>query len=239
MLASISAGFVFGLVGSMHCIGMCGPLIMAIPFQRIQSNSQKAMAYILYGSGKTLAYMCLGLLVGMIGSKAQQLHAQRYVSIIAGSLLLLSILIPLLFKNKQLKPAIIVKFTTWVNQRIANQFRDHRLHSFGIIGFLNGLLPCGMVYAAIAVAVVAGSVAQSMAFMLFFGIATMLSLTVFSVFFQKLPFRVRNTIRRLFPYIIVVTAILLILRGLELGIPMISPVFDAAGGKCGHSCCGG
>ena len=237
MIASVIAGFTLGILGAFHCIGMCGPLILAIPFQVIESKTKRILTYILYGSGKTLAYGSLGLLVGLIGGQAKQLIAQRYVSVVAGFLLLLTALVPMLFKRAKFRSKFVTQFTAWVNRNIARQFKNQSVYSFGIIGFFNGLLPCGLVYVAIASAVSAGCISNSILLMLFFGIATMFSLTVFSVVFQKLPIALRNQIRKFFPYLIIVTAVLLILRGLQLDIPYISPVFE--GGKdCGHSCCG-
>ncbi len=239
MISSAIAGLLLGLAGGFHCIGMCGPLIITIPFQAMESKTKRAIAYVLYGGGKTLAYGSLGLLVGLIGVQAAQLSAQRYVSTAAGVLLLLSVLVPMIFKQANLQPKIITRFTSWVNKNIAQQFRNQKLYSFGIIGFFNGLLPCGLVYVAIAAAVSAGCVENAIMLMLFFGIATMLSLTVFSLVFQKLPMQIRQRMRKFFPYLIIITAVLLILRGLQLGIPYLSPVFDAAAGECGHSCCAG
>ncbi len=237
MFAAVIAGFVYGILGSMHCIGMCGPLILTIPFQSLQSKTKKAFAYILYGGGKTLSYMMLGLLFGIIGSEAQQLDMQRYVSIIAGLLLLLTAIIPIISRSANYKPAIVTQFNQWVTQKIARQFKNQRLYSYGFIGFLNGLLPCGFIYGAVAIAVSMGNTFHSVAFMLFFGVATMLSLTVFSLVFQILPMKARMNLRKLFPYLIIITAILLILRGLQIGIPVISPIFNGAEASCGHSCC--
>ena len=236
MFSAAAAGFVFGIIGIMHCIGMCGPLILAIPFQSLETKSQKTLAYFLYGGGKTFSYMVLGLLFGLIGSKAQQLHMQRYVSIIAGVLLLLTALIPMIYKRVNLQPKFMSTFNSWVNGQIAKQFKNQKLYSYGLIGFLNGLLPCGFIYAAIAIAVAMGSVANSIWFMFFFGVATMLSLTVFSLLFQLLSLNTRSALRKLFPYLIIITAVLLILRGLELGIPVLSPIFDGAEDS-GKECC--
>lgn len=239
MFSSALAGLFLGLAGGFHCIGMCGPLIVAIPFQGVESGWKKTIAYILYGGGKTMAYGMLGLLVGIIGGQAAQLTAQRYVSIGAGILLLLSVLVPMVFNYTNTTPGFVLNFTAWVNRNIANQFKNQKLYSFGIIGFFNGLLPCGLVYVAIAAAISAGCVSNSIMLMLFFGIATMLSLTVFSIVFQKLPMPVRNRLRQFFPYIIIITAVLLIMRGMQLGIPYLSPNFGGAEAECGHSCCGG
>lgn len=238
MVSSAIAGFLLGLAGGFHCIGMCGPLILTIPFQSIQSKSKKAVAYVLYGGGKTLAYMLLGLLVGLIGGQARQLHTQRYVSIVAGILLLLFAIVPMIYRKTNLQPKAIARFTSWVNRNIAQQFKNQKLYSFGIIGFFNGLLPCGLVYVAIAAAISASCVSNSIILMLFFGIATMLSLAVFSIGFNKLPVSLRERFRKVFPYLIIITAVLLILRGLQLGIPYLSPIFDSGDAACGHSCCG-
>lgn len=240
MISSAIAGFTLGILGGLHCIGMCGPLILAIPFQSIEPKAKKTIAYILYGFGKTLAYMSLGAIAGFIGTQADQFSPQqRYVSIAAGVLLLLTALVPMLMKRSNFQPAVVTKFNVLVNKGIAKQFKNKKLYSFGVIGFLNGLLPCGLVYAAIAAAVAASCVSHSVILMMFFGIATMLSLTVFSLVFQLLPNNTRNSLRKLFPYLIIITALVLILRGMQLGIPYISPVFDGAAIECGHSCCGG
>ena len=149
------------------------------------------------------------------------------------------VLMPMFFKQFNLQPKFIATFTSWVNKNIAQQFKNQKLYSYGVIGFFNGLLPCGLVYVAIAAAISASTIMHSIILMLFFGTATMLSLTVFSLVFQKLPMPLRTELRKFFPYLIMITAILLILRGLQLGIPYLSPVFDGGAGECGHSCCGG
>lgn len=237
MLQEAIAGFVLGVLGSMHCVGMCGPLVMAIPFTSQKTIAKKTQAYFTYGASKTGAYMLIGLVVGMIGSGARELHWQSYLSLFAGGLLLIGVLLPMLTQNKTLRFPAFEKMKGWINSTIAQQFNSGNMHSFAVIGFLNGLLPCGMVYAAVAVAVSLSSIGASVGFMLFFGLATMLSLSIFSVFFLKLSAPLRMKLKNLFPYFMLITAILLILRGLELGIPYLSPILST-GGACGRSCCG-
>ena len=98
-----------------------------------------------------------------------------------------------------------------------------------LIGAANGLLPCGMVYFAIAGALAAGSVVHGVLFMASFGLGTFPLMMLLSYFGFIINISLRNKIRKAVPYFMAAIAILLILRGMNLGIPYISPSFNAAG----------
>jgi uncharacterized protein len=78
MIPIILSAFALGILGSLHCIGMCGPLVMSMPFQKARGG-KIVIASILYHIGKAITYSLFGLLAGTIGKgfvffKWQQSH---------------------------------------------------------------------------------------------------------------------------------------------------------------------
>ena len=102
------------------------------------------------------------------------------------------------------------------------------MESFLLLGIVNGLLPCGMVYLAIAGALSTADTGKAVLFMGFFGAGTMPAMLVLGLFGYKLKISLRQQAKRIMPYMVSVMAVLLILRGMNLGIPFISPVLAPA-----------
>ena len=98
-----------------------------------------------------------------------------------------------------------------------------------LIGLLNGLLPCGLVYMAVAGALATGNIIYSSLFMACFGLGTLPAMLAMSFAGNFITLSSRNTIKKLVPYIVGIMGILLILRGLNLDIPYISPALAATG----------
>ena len=216
-------GFLMGLIGSVHCIGMCGPLVMAIPISH-QSNLQKWVSIFLYHFGKISSYAVLGVLLGLFGSSLPLFGVQENLSIVMGSIMLLYVLYvfvlkwnwsPSFFKSNILYTIIIKK--------MGALFKSKNKGSFYLIGFLNGLLPCGMVYLALTSALATQSVIQGGMIMAFFGLGTMPALIMLAIAGQYMGRTVRTKLQSLLPVFIFSMGILLILRGLNLGIPYLSP----------------
>jgi hypothetical protein len=216
-------GFLMGLIGSVHCIGMCGPLVMAIPISH-QSNLQKWVSIFLYHFGKISSYAVLGVLLGLFGSSLPLFGVQENLSIVMGSIMLLYVLYvfvlkwnwaPSFFKSNILYTIIIKK--------MGALFKSKNRGSFYLIGFLNGLLPCGMVYLALTSALATQSVIQGGMIMAFFGLGTMPALIMLAIAGQYMGRTVRTKLQSLLPVFIFSMGILLILRGLNLGIPYLSP----------------
>jgi len=120
-----------------------------------------------------------------------------------------------------------MKFTSYLFNKSRTLFRDlFQKKTFGslfTIGLLNGLLPCGLVYVALASSLNTTDVYKGALLMFFFGLGTMPLLFVLSLAGKYLSVRFRTFIHKSVPIIIVTLGILFILRGLNLGIPFISP----------------
>ena len=218
----ISTAFIMGSVGSLHCIGMCGPLAMAIPMAH-RSNSGRLLGGIIYNSGRIFTYALLGLLLGLAGELIFSARAQSIFSISLGAAILVFILIPSRFKhaspflNAANKP--MMKLRSALSKLL--YIKNHR-SAFGI-GMLNGLLPCGMIYLAITTSFLAGNAFKGSLFMAVFGLGTFPAMLAVIYFGNLMNQQLRLRLRKIVPVFLFCMATLLVLRGLNLGIPYISP----------------
>jgi uncharacterized protein len=218
----IISGLIMGLVGSLHCLGMCGPIAIAIP-ARSDNKLTIIIDSLLYNFGRVVTYMVMGLIVGLLGSTISLAGYQEIISIVAGALLLIIVIIP-----RKWEVAIgNISFIKAGSDKLMRAFRSilgkKSMGSLFVIGLLNGLLPCGLVYAALIAALAFGSVLGSITFMMFFGIGTVPMLAVVFSIKGMLSVEIRRKINKLIPVGIAIVAIILILRGMSLGIPYISP----------------
>ena len=213
---------VLGLAGSAHCVGMCGPIALSLPLSQ-KGSTARGTTILLYFLGKAITYSLLGLIFGVLGEQLALAGWQRFLSVLLGLAMLLFAL------GTFFKPAIFHQnfFTKFLSQRLAPLMAKFisrpGYQSWLALGLLNGLLPCGLVYVALSAAVATGSVWLSGAFMLVFGMATMPLMLFLILFANQLSAQYRSKMRRWLPVFTAAIAILLILRGLNLDIPYVSP----------------
>jgi len=212
-----------GLTGSLHCIGMCGPIALSLPL-RGNNFTQKITGGLLYNLGRTTTYGIMGAFFGLIGQGFNMLGFQQWISIIMGSFMIASILLPLIFRNR-LKVNLNFLVVP-VRHAIQRLFKVRSYKGLLLVGLGNGLLPCGLVYLAIAGAIGVGSFYLGIAFMLIFGLGTIPLMMVISWVGNVLTTSVRYKMNKVIPYLVVVIGIIFILRGLTLGIPYLSPPKD-------------
>jgi sulfite exporter TauE/SafE len=217
----LGIGFLMGLIGSVHCIGMCGPLTMALPFSQ-QRNVFKYLAMLLYHTGKIFSYASLGLIVGLFGKQIFILDTQQGVSVIIGILMVVYVVWVYLVKlNTRFNPLQFIQVP--VLKALNGLFKKKHVFVFLLLGFLNGLLPCGMVYLALGSAMSTGKPIDAALFMALFGLGTMPALLMVAFGGQLIGFAWRRKLQAVLPVFIFGMGLMLILRGLNLGIPMISP----------------
>ncbi len=227
MIALILAAFSIGALGSFHCIGMCGPLALSLPLSG--NPGSKFIGAFLYNAGRVVTYAVFGLLFGLIGQSAALFGWQQWVSILAGLVILLFILLP---KNMGKKSSSIVnRFFEYLRAVLGQLFFKKTKSSLFVIGLLNGLLPCGLVYMAVAGAIATGDVLHSVVFMASFGLGTLPVMWSVAYFGNFISLSIRQKIRKMYPYMMTIMACLLIIRGLGLGIPYLSPLSPSVQGK--------
>lgn len=206
----IWTAFALGLFGSLHCLGMCGPLVLALP----QSSGAKAIAYHL---ARVLAYALMGVIIGLFGRGLNLAGFQQSVSIASGILVILFGL-GLLRKRSAWPPFFMRLYQRWM--------QGNDVVSVMLLGFLNGFLPCGMVYVAMAGALIQQDIWQGGLYMILFGLGTLPMMLGISWSKHLWSLELRKKINRLIPIITILIGLLFILRGLNLGIPYISPVIE-------------
>ncbi|RDV13563.1 sulfite exporter TauE/SafE family protein [Pontibacter diazotrophicus] len=218
----IWAGFIFGLVGSFHCVGMCGPIAMALPF--VGSSGWRYYAgRLLYNGGRIVTYTALGALAGAFGQSLQMAGLQQTVSIVSGILILLLLVLPAALQGKAARAVGTDKVMVWVRHKLGYFFQKNSLGALFMVGLLNGLLPCGFVYIALAGAISAPGIEGAMLYMALFGLGTLPLMFLVSLSGKLISLKLRSTFNRLVPYVGMCLAILFIVRGLGLGIPYLSP----------------
>ncbi|HLZ89361.1 MAG TPA: sulfite exporter TauE/SafE family protein [Puia sp.] len=221
MLQTVTSAFFLGLLSSLHCVGMCGPLLLALPNQRL-GPAGRAFSSFFYHGGRILTYTLGGLVFGLAGHHLYLAGWQQGLSIALGAAILM------LYIIRRLPAAPSLKLPPRLMRRIGGFWQSPTLPGFFLLGVANGLLPCGMVYLAIAAALLQHTVTQAILFMAFFGAGTLPLLLGTQYLGRKITANWRIQLRRTLPIVTVLMAVLLILRGLNLGIPFISPVLAAA-----------
>ena len=216
------SALIFGLVTGFHCIGMCGPIAIALPLKP-GSRFTRVSSAILYNLGRSITYAVMGLVFGFFGQSFAMAGFQKWVGIVMGSIMILYVIFPAIFKNKFNIDTFGHQYTGALRSRLAKLFGKRSYTSLFIIGLLNGLLPCGPVYAAIFAAIATGSVVYGTAYMFIFGIGTIPIMLAISLAGNKISGALRKKLAKLIPITIVIIGILFILRGLGLGIPFLSP----------------
>lgn len=233
----VLSGLALGFLGSMHCIGMCGPIALALPSQS-KSKLSFYSGRILYNLGRVITYTTMGLILGLIGQKINLAGYQQILSITLGAIILIIVLLPSHYKNILSSLSFVRTIIKVLQSSIGLLFRKGSQSSLFAIGVLNGFLPCGFVYVALAGAVALGNVEKSILFMALFGIGTIPAMFSASVVTNLFGQNFRMKINRAIPVFAAVLAVIFILRGLNLGIPYLSPKLKSATQVSpSHDCC--
>ncbi len=218
----ILAGITFGFLGSFHCIGMCGPLALALPGSD-RKTSYLVASRLVYNVGRVITYSILGAAVGLLSKMISIGGFQQWLSIGVGVFILLGLSISRLQTKLNQWKAYPSKLIKKAGNPIKSLFKKGTIGSLFAIGLLNGLLPCGFVYMGLATALTSGSVFSSTIFMTGFGIGTIPAMLGVSLAGGLISISVRRKLKNYSPYFIAFVGILLIIRGLNLAIPFLSP----------------
>ncbi len=213
------AAFITGLLGSLHCVGMCGPIALALPYQGA-GRVAAAGNVLLYNLGRVLTYALLGTVIGLLGKGLWLAGMQAYFSIALGVLLLLIALFSVNVEHNILRIPAFWRLNQWVKINLAQLLKQNSPRTLFMIGALNGLLPCGLVYMAIVGALAMGSIAEGSLYMALFGLGTLPLMLLTALGGQFISLGWRNRIRKLLPVFLVGFAILFILRGINFAAPI-------------------
>jgi uncharacterized protein len=230
--------FIVGLVGSAHCAGMCGPIALALPLKS-DNWFTRVSGGLIYNIGRIITYMLLGAIFGLLGKGLHMAGFQLWASVVIGILMITLVVVPLIFKKMPSLNNVFESYSARLLGGFRNMFRKGGAFSLFGIGLLNGILPCGLVYVAVAGAINTGDVVSAMMYMALFGAGTIPVMLAVSMAGTMISIKLRVFVHKLSPYVIVLLGVLFILRGLSLGIPYISPKAEALTPviEKAHKCC--
>lgn len=225
MSTVIFAGLLLGLTSNFHCVGMCGPIALAIPLDR-SSNLRALGGALLYNFGRVFTYVLLGVLFGSIGLTVETMGVLQWLSIIVGILMIA-------YAWRKYFQSMLsgwIRFD-WIDKQVSRGMgkmmkQKSPLRLFPM-GMLNGILPCGMVFAGLFNAAIAGSITGGALSMLAFGVGTLPMMLTVTFLAGKINSNLRAKFNTAVPYLLTVVGLMIVLRGLNLGIPFISPRIKA------------
>lgn len=209
-----------GFIGSFHCIGMCGPIVLGLP-RTSSSFSAITLNAGIYNSGRILVYALFGLLIGFLGKEISLGGFQSTLSIVLGISIIVGVLFSGRFKSKP-KPALYQKFISGINKSYGVLIRKNSKPALFGIGILNGLLPCAFVYSGLAAAVLTETPYHSLLYMALFGLGTLPALLTIYISPSFISLDLRGKIKTYVPYLAFSLGVFLIFRGVllhDVGLP--------------------
>ena len=216
------SAFILGLLGSFHCVGMCGPIAFMLPVDRTNSF-RKITQIFTYHFGRLLAYSIIGLFFGLVGKSLYVFGFQQQLSIAIGVLMIIVVLIPVPTFNRYNFSKPVYNIISKVKSSLGKALKKKTADTFLTIGFLNGFLPCGLVYMAVFASLAMQSTTQGSLYMVLFGLGTIPLMTTAIYIGKFLNIKAKQRIQKAIPVFVIIIGLLFIIRGLGLDIPYLSP----------------
>lgn len=205
---------------------MCGPIAFSLgisPKNKFGFTTKN----LTYQFGRVTTYTTLGAILGLIGFGVSFAGMQQPLSIAVGVMMILMALLPKNLGSDNLGYKPFANLMLKLKMALGKLIRKRNYSSLYFTGLLNGLLPCGAVYAALTGSIAMGSVAGGAAFMFMFGLGTIPLMFAAVMMGNVITLQTRQKIVKFLPVFMVILGVLFILRGLDLGIPFISPTTEA------------
>ncbi len=210
--------FLGGVLGSGHCLGMCGGFAVAIGSSATSRGTMLA-SQLIYTLGRIFTYSVLGAVVGYAGirltaANGYLAHTQAALALVAGVLLIGQGLITIgwLRWPRRSGKSVGCMASSW----FASFFRQRGAWATFGAGLMTGFLPCGLVYSFLALAAASGSLAQSLLYMAAFGAGTAPLMILTGCGSHMIGLRARQTMFRLAACCVILTGGLSVARGVQL-----------------------
>ena len=217
----IWAGFVMGVVGSLHCVGMCGPIAFALPYDRSKWFPAFLSNYT-YQIGRIITYALLGVIIGFVGRGFSLGGIQQPLSIGIGLVMIVVVIFPHLPFLKKWSGKITLKVGK-VKSLLGLYMQKRSYRALFITGLVNGLLPCGLVYMALLGSLGMSSVLNASLFMVLFGLGTFPLMFLVGYLGNVLNASFKLKFQKAVPVLVFCIGVLFVLRGMGLGIKYVSP----------------
>ncbi len=210
----VLTALIMGLTGSLHCVGMCSPLAMAVG----NMNTRAFLNRVIYNAGRIVTYGLLGLAIAGVGLAFPISKFQNLVSVLLGVTLLLAG-IGLLKVNIPILSSAVGKLTFTLKKLFTRFLSRKHFGSVFLLGTLNGILPCGLVWIALTYSFTLQSAMEAFSFMILFGIGTLPVMLGFTSVITQLLQRFNFNFQRITSAMLILSGILLIVRVFIIHLP--------------------
>lgn len=209
----LTLAITMGLLGSIHCVGMCGGIVAALSMS--QKNGGMSGIFT-YHFGRLFTYSILGATMGTIGSmtvyNAGLSNVQNYISIITGGLIIIFAL--------QTGGWISAKYSYLSKISIPSKLlkgaaKQGSITSWGLVGLVNGILPCGIVYAALALSIKQADLFNGGILMFAFGLGTIPAMTIFCIIIRRMSPAIKGRFLKVSSIVIILFGFFTIYRGIS------------------------
>lgn len=225
-IALILSALALGFASSFHCVGMCGPIALSMGLTKKQATNFY-LQNLTYQFGRIITYSLLGAVLGIIGEGFEMAGIQQYLTIAVGVILIIMALFSFGGKDFASKIPFLSKFLYSVKMNLGKLLQKADYRSRFTTGILNGFLPCGMVYMALTASLAGGGIWQGASYMALFGLGTLPFMFAVVLVGNLMNQAFRVKILKVIPFVMIILGGLFIVRGLELGIPYVSPKAEA------------
>jgi sulfite exporter TauE/SafE len=216
--------FTFGLLGSLHCVGMCGPLALAMPFGQ---KRDRLLRVLVYNGGRILTYTALGALMGLLGQGIFLVGLQSWLTLALGVLLIAAGLFSIQLEFNLWSLPVLSRWYLQLKSAFARLISKTGYQALFGLGLLNGLLPCGLVYLALAGALTTAGWQSGVSYMFAFGVGTlplMLAVTLIGKFSGR---TVQRYLRKAYPVVLTLMGGFLVWRALQFQLPSSFSLWEA------------
>lgn len=208
-----------GAIGSLHCVGMCGPLAIAFGSSQDSSLLRRLWVSLSYHAGRTATYVAMGILFGLVGNAVVIAGLQQWLSILIGVLMVISFVMSIDIDSAISRSSIGQRWQSATRSLVHGLYQRSSAQPRWLLGMVNGLLPCGLVYLALAGSLASESLVGGGTFMLLFGLGTVPSLVVLTVGSSTVSPSIRKQYRKLLPYVTLLFGLFMIYRGMVVEMP--------------------
>ncbi|MEZ5307087.1 MAG: sulfite exporter TauE/SafE family protein [Pyrinomonadaceae bacterium] len=230
--------FALGLVSSLHCISMCGPIVVSysIPLGGETYKKQTA-AHLAYNAGRIITYAFLGAVTGLIGNTVGFIGSlagyENVAAIFAGVLMVVAGIVMLdLIPSKGLQKFNPLKYTARFLKPLGSRISSKTIGGKFTLGLMLGFLPCGLIYAVLLKAMSTGSAVSGALTMISFGLGTVASLLAIGLFSSAFGVKLSRWGTKVAAVNVLLLGLFLVSRGV---MPMMAANDPATGAPMCHT----
>ena len=225
-VVELAVMFTLGLASSLHCVQMCGPIVLSYSLGASQTGRTSAagtvpyfvLGHLAYNAGRIITYTALGALAGLAGSTVGMLGRLAglgsVLALLGGALMIVAgLFLWGIIPSTAFAGIQVFQLTSGFLRRVGRLLAAPAAGTRFVLGLALGFLPCGLIYAALSRSLATGSPFWGAAAMMAFGMGTAGALLALGLFSSAIRMRLNRWGNRLAAVSVILMGIVLIWRG--------------------------